>query len=68
MPNFNNNRRGIVDFILYELKYMLTGAVDEHHVPAPDMNCALITHLTKDQKDELAAKLIDLAKFIRATP
>ena len=68
MPNMNNNRRCIVDFLNYELKHMIMAANDEHHVPAPEMNCALITHLTQDQKDDLSAKLIDLAKFIRATP
>jgi len=68
MPNLNATRYLVLDYCTYELKHMLREAKDEHHVPAPDRDSTMLDHLTMDQVNELTAKLIDLAKFIRSTP
>jgi len=67
MPNLNSTRMLVLDFFMYELKSMIREAKDADHVPAPDMKSGMLDHLTTDQKNEVEAKLIDLAKFIRNT-
>jgi hypothetical protein len=54
----------LLSFVMYELPHIVREEVSKGHVPQPMLDDAYLAELTTDQREELAAKVVDLAVFI----
>lgn len=65
MPSYTRTQSNVLRFVEYELRHMVQEARDADSVGTPMMDDALVAQLTAEQRDELAVKLMDMAKWIR---
>jgi hypothetical protein len=65
MDNYTRTQSNVLRFVEYELRHMVHEARDAESVGTPMMDDTYVAQLTAEQRDELAVKLMDMAKWIR---